>query len=243
MALKDEFPQKSDITDKFYSEWNTICAGDTIQFVSSKSRGVKHDKNSLTDMGIALLEKFDSYKHHSRYRPFLDNRGKPLVEYGFHLPLDIENEDNMYLYGYIDVIERDGKGNVRIVDYKTGSRVYADDKKNIDMQPMVYQYAYTHQKKHKEIPEPKGKEQVGYILLHKKKIELTPYMRSMLDVDNARILDIIKNFIKGVKNEVFIPLGYNDRTCGWCDYKESCKAWLKGEDPAQVPNMRVRKYR
>lgn len=243
LAMKDEFPKISDIVDEFRSNWATLCATGNMRFVTSIKRGVPHDKNSLATMGQSLLERFDMYRRRSRYKPFIDNRGKPTIEYGFFFPIEVEGADNVFLYGYIDVIERDGKGNTRIVDYKTGSRAYADFKKLIDLQPMVYQYAYTYKKKHKELPVPKGKEQVGYILLHKKKIELKPYMRQISDVTNAQIQKIVQGFINGISNEVFMPVSYKNELCGYCDYKDSCAAWLKGNDPTLVPNMRVKQYK
>jgi len=152
--------------------------------------------DKLYNMGLNTLDKF--YNENLDYEPIGS-------EIKFEVPIvypDGEEEKEHTLHGLIDVIFK-RKGKLYIVDYKTSKEKYPLFNLNTSIQLCLYSYAFRQ-------------------LLKEKKFPNISHLQSKIlkEEHYGRFYYILKNFIKGVDNELFLP-NYSSN-CKWCEFKQDC---------------------
>lgn len=123
------------------------------------------------------------------------------------------------LIGAIDLIEMDKNGNIIVVDHKTSSSKYAQNKIKKDIQMTLYSIATQINGFSRQTPK------LRFDVLVKTK---TPQFQSCLTVrnekDQMRALRIIKEVWRAIENEIFVPQD-SSNFCTSCQYQSYCEAW------------------
>lgn len=92
-----------------------------------------------TKSGLTYEQKLEIFKSHLR-----DEENDPeWTTIGVEVPFEFEYGD-VVLFGFIDKIRRNSKGELSIVDYKTSKKVYADKDIKTPLQMLVYDLAVRH---------------------------------------------------------------------------------------------------
>lgn len=121
------------------------------------------------------------------------------------------------LIGEIDLIVKDSKGDITLIDWKTAARKWSKDKPAKDLQATCFCYAM------KQLT---GLDHTfAYDVVTKaKEPSYTRHTTTRSDDDYKRLNHLVRAVEKAVANEVFLP---NEQSfyCSGCQYASACKEW------------------
>lgn len=175
--------------------------------------------NSLPVLIDFLVEnKFDVVK-------IKDNEGKmiPAQEVGVAIPIENpftkQYRTDYYLLMYMDLIIRNQKGEVIILDHKTASRRYTQAKIDGSLQLALYDYGLSELLKQNGI---EYKHKVGYdILLKQKKIAIDYVDKEIKYEDIKKALINVNMALDGISKCSFCPSTL-DMAHEFCSFKKEC---------------------
>jgi putative RecB family exonuclease len=182
---------------------------------------------------LTVKKDVNYYNDHKRkYTPLVIN-GVTCVEVPFDVqvknPVTNEPLYNTFLQGSIDMITDD----LKIIDFKTSSRSYTEQKVKYSVQPTVYSYAFRQMfnvseqgiafdvliKREKSKSNPEGNP------------ELRNFPTTRTTQDYVQLYNTIKEIIKAEKFNVFCPSHENSGAfCDSCPYNLECKNWSPIDD-------------
>ncbi len=154
-----------------------------------------------------------------------DNDGKliPAIELGIAVPVENpltkKNRDDYYFLMFIDAIVRDKTGRIIILDHKTASRRYTDNKLKTSNQLPLYVYGT------KELFKQNGLQYdywVGYdVLLKQKKIVVEYCEKQITGKDINRMLLNVNMALDGMCKGCYCP-STNEMVHSYCNYFDIC---------------------
>ena len=172
------------------------------------------DRESMLQDGIRLVKTF-----YEGVKPM----EVVAVEEPLSAPLYDEqgNQTDFRLIGILDCIQRDEDRNLIVIDNKTASRAYTEDKVAQDMQMTTYSYLVC---ANRLVP-PKADTLHRFDVLVKNKkeprLELYPTTRTALQ--RKRLAKVINRVLKGVEAGVFFP--NPSWMCADCQHSQACLNW------------------
>lgn len=113
----------------FLDEWNRFCNTKQVDF------GKVWTKEKLDETGAALVEAFMNWWPTSGYTVLVDPKGKPVVERKFKIRLP----GNIVYTAIIDLVARDAKGRVIVLDLKTPAQLSIEGFAELNEQLLGYQ--------------------------------------------------------------------------------------------------------
>jgi len=162
------------------------------------------------DNYLKMAEKYitDYYK---RYQPFTDCKTIALED---RILVNLDEEQNYQLQGYIDRLSEAGDGFYEIHDYKTNSRLPLDDYIRSDRQLALYMIGVK-----KSYPDVKNVRLIWHFLAFDKEVDSTRTNKELeqLKKDTISLIDTIESDEKFEASPTYI--------CDWCEYKPVCKQW------------------
>ena len=127
------------------------------------------------------------------------------------------------LVGELDLVVKDAKGRLVVVDWKTAARRKSDDEVAGDLQATVYSYAIAQLFDERPLFR-------FDVLLKTKEPAVERYYTARDERDFKRFVEIVKQVEKGVAAGVHIPA---DRSfyCNGCAFRSACVAWQDRVSP------------
>lgn len=124
------------------------------------------------------------------------------------------------LVGELDLVVKDAKGRLVVVDWKTAARRKSDDEVAGDLQATVYSYAIAQLFDERPLFR-------FDVLLKTKEPAVERYYTARDERDFKRFVEIVKQVERGVAAGVHIPA---DRSyfCSGCGFKSACARWADG---------------
>jgi len=121
------------------------------------------------------------------------------------------------LVGELDLVVKDAKGRLVVVDWKTAARRKSDDEVAGDLQATVYSYAIGQLFDERPLFR-------FDVLLKTKEPAVERYYTARDERDYARFVEIVKQVERGVAAGVHIPA---DRSffCNGCAFRSACSRW------------------
>ena len=176
---------------------------DTPDTASAISMGKKmlqafHQETSLDGYTIEAIELALS-------APLYNHKGEPM---------DIQ------LIGYIDLLLRDDKENLVVIDHKTAKQKKSQSAVDDDLQMTAYSYLLASNR----YIFPKAELNCQFNVLRKLKTpKLELYHTTRGPVERKRFARLAAAVLAGIENRVFIPC--NSWLCTDCEYSEACRNW------------------
>ncbi|WP_163336125.1 PD-(D/E)XK nuclease family protein [Desulfopila sp. IMCC35008] len=173
------------------------------------------DTPSAIFMGNKMLQAF--HKEIS-----LDGYTIEAVELPLSAPLYNHNAEpqDIQLIGIIDLLLRDNKGNLVVVDHKTSKQAKSQSSVDEDLQTTAYSYLLAANR----YVFPRAEVQGRFDVLRKLKTpKFEQYHTSRGPTDRKRFAKLSAAVLAGIENRVFIPCRswlYTD-----CEFSESCHNW------------------
>ena len=129
-------------------------------------------------------------------------------------PLDIQ------LIGVIDLLLRDGKGNLMVVDHKTSKLAKSQSAVDSDLQTTAYSYLLASNR----YVFPRSEVQARFDVLRKLKTpKFEQYYTRRGPDSRKRFARLSATVLSGIENRVFLPC--KGWLCGDCEYGEACQSW------------------
>lgn len=218
IALLGDVPDVSVLHERFEEKWNELSKNPELELTYYKV-------TNYLDIGIkSLTQYFDTYYGTEWFNVPVG------VELEFDVPIvnpytgEIIDPDYT-LRGYIDFVQK-VNNRLLVVDHKTASRPYDNHAVNYGLQLSIYRYALEYLVNTGVIDNSDNLDLgVAYNFLMRKKtpdIILIEGDRDRVQIE--RMLSIVKNTIKGIKNEVFIP-NMAAKWCQRCEFYDTCMTW------------------
>lgn len=199
-AINGEEPNNQDIEDWLPDVWSNILAeGEREEDAETKAYG---------EQARLLVQ------------TYLSDPDRPEVESAETLhvteePVLITDFDKYWLQGYIDGTIDFKPDRAKILDYKTSSRAWSEYKAPNEFQPDFYGLLL-------------GVDEIDmfYEVLIKTK---TPKIQRIVEHRTKRqihrAIKLIRQFAKGIENEIFYPVKGNLCTPAYCEYYDQCQEW------------------
>jgi RecB family exonuclease len=175
----------------------------------------------LRDRGLQAIRKFHEDSRWEK-RNIIANEYKFLVPFGDH-----------ELSGIIDNLELTGpkkSRELRVVDYKTSSRLPSQLQLRFSLQFTIYLYATTQRefwidieggaKKFEELKDAKRRG-VWYAIWQNRALDVGPRN----DLDMQRLYRLLLEVEQAVEKEVYVP-NISGESCLWCPYTRVCAATI-----------------
>ena len=129
-------------------------------------------------------------------------------------PMDIQ------LVGYLDLLLRDDKGNLVVVDNKTAKQKKSQSAVDDDLQMTAYSYLLASNR----FVFPKAEVACRFDVLRKLKTPKLEHYTTFRGPDQRRrFARLASAVLAGIENRVFIPC--NSWLCADCEYSEQCRNW------------------
>ena len=173
------------------------------------------DTASAISMGKKMLQVFHNDTS-------LDGYKIEAVELAISAPLynHIGEPMDIQLVGYIDLLLRDDKENLVVIDHKTAKQKKFQSAVDDDLQMSAYSYLLA---SNKTSPS-KAEVKCQFNLLRKLKTpKLEQYHTSRGPIERTRFARLAAAVLSGIENRVFIPC--NSWLCIDCEYSEACRNW------------------
>lgn len=228
--------------DKLEPETMSVCLPFGVAFhegMSTYMQSIK-DKNPDVELGVetfrtdftnridndplidVCLEERNELllKGENMIRVAAENYGDPMqiIDIGHAFSVDIPGSDRK-LIGEFDLVVRDDKNKLIVVDWKTSASRWALDKADKDFQATLYSYAVS--------------ELIGTIPLFRydvvtktKTPSFTPFLTERSWDDFKRAFKMIHTAERIVKNELFYP-NEGCFSCASCPYGNECRKWQR----------------
>lgn len=156
------------------------------------------EKSNLT-----YEEKLDKYFENLHIQE--NDKWHPIeVEMSFSFPY----RSKYLLTGYIDKIEQDGEGNLRVVDYKTSKKVYDEKDLKTPLQMVIYDLAV--QDKYSKIP---VEHIYDFIFIGKKQNACT---KGYLKRGETKLGKLFSKIEECRETNIYVP--NPSPLCHWCDF-------------------------
>jgi putative RecB family exonuclease len=174
------------------------------------------DRDSAINLGRSMVEAF--YNE-------VDLTGYKVV--GVELPLaarlftDEGTPTDLKVVGIIDVLLRDERGELLVIDYKTAARVKDQASVNQDLQFSSYSYLICAGKL--AFPTQSINCRMD-VILKTKQPRMAFYKTIRTAEDRRRFAKIAANVLAGIEGKVFYP--QPSFLCSDCSYQEACRNWL-----------------
>jgi len=173
------------------------------------------DTDSAIQMGKALLKTF--YDN-------IDITGMEIVD--IELPLsaplytDTGEKTDINLVGVIDLLLKDTKGNLLVVDNKTSKQKKSQDAVDDDLQMSAYSYLLAAN----GYVFPRAEVNCRFDVLRKLKTpKLEQYFTSRTAENRRRFAKIANGVLAGIEQRIFIPV--KGWLCSDCSYADACSRW------------------
>jgi len=177
-------------------------------------------KYKLYWMGLNTLAKF--YENNIDYNVI---GAEQRFEVPIVFPDGFTPQGEYTLYGLMDAITKKNS-DITIVDYKTSKEPYKMFKLDTSIQLAIYSYAFRQMIEQGliDIGRKTKEDYIAYCVLLKDYDSLEGDIRiqrkKITDIHNNRMFYVLKQFIKGIESNIYIP---NYESCDWCEYKQECK--------------------
>ena len=171
------------------------------------------DTASAIAMGKKMLQSFHN-------ETSLDGYKIEAVELALSAHLYNHKGEHMdiQLVGYIDLLLRDDKENLVVIDHKTAKQKMTSVNDNLQMTAYSYLLAAN------KYIFPKSEVKCQFNVLRKLKTpKLELYHTTRGPVERKRFARLAAAVLTGIENRVFIPC--NSWLCTDCEYSESCRNW------------------
>lgn len=145
----------------FVSEWNKFCRSKVVDY------GKQWTKEKLDETGIALIKAFVAWWPTSGFTVLCCSKGNPIVERKFRIMLP----GNIQYTAIVDLIARDAKGRVLVLDIKTPAQLSMEGFARLSDQLLGYQIVGDAFKADLGIEQIDG---MGFIELHKVTVKDPP---------------------------------------------------------------------
>lgn len=140
--------------------------------------------------------------------------------------------DGVRLLGYIDRAEWENEDTLRIIDYKSGGRIYTEDEMRTSNQLLIYAMAAY------EKWQPRNVIVCYDMVMYNKRVEV---LVSDEDIrEKFKYLKMIYNSILKLMEDATSAKAIVGSHCSWCNYKSICtdyKIWITGE--LDMPNINL----
>ena len=162
------------------------------------------------DNYLKMGEKYIS-DYYNRYHPF--NQGKTIALED-RILINLDDEGNYQLQGFIDRLTEVDDGFYEIHDYKTNSRLPLNDYIRSDRQLALYMIGVKN-----NYPDVKNVRLIWHFLAFDKEIDSTRTDEELenLKKDTINLIDRIEREKKFDANPSFL--------CDWCEFKSICRQW------------------
>ena len=163
------------------------------------------------DNYLKMAEKFIS-NYYNRYHPFDKDKTIALED---RILINLDNEGNYQLQGFIDRLVETEDGYYEIHDYKTNSRLPLPKYIKSDRQLALYMIGVKNY-----YPDVKDIKLIWHFLAFDKEIDSTRSNEELevLKKDTIALIDRIESEEKFEANPSFL--------CDWCEYRPVCKQWV-----------------
>lgn len=152
----------------------------------------------------------------------LDGYTIEAVELPLSAPLYNHNAEpqDIQLIGIIDLLLRDHKGNLVVVDHKTSKQTKSQSSVDDDLQTTAYSYLLAANRYIFPRAEVRGR----FDVLRKLKTpKFEQYHTTRGPEERKRFAKLCTAVLAGIENRVFIPC--RSWLCSDCEYSESCRNW------------------
>ena len=173
------------------------------------------DTASAVSMGKKMLQAFHS-------ETSLGGSTIEAVELALSAPLYNHKSEllDIQLVGYIDLLLRDDRGNLLVIDHKTAKQKKSQSAVDDDLQMTAYSYLLASNK----YVFPKAEVECRFDVLRKlKNPKLEHYTTYRGPEQRKRFARLAAAVLSGIENRVFIPC--NSWLCADCEYSKSCRNW------------------
>ena len=173
------------------------------------------DTASAIAMGKKMLQNFHN-------ETSLDGYIIEAVELALSAPLYNHKGEHMdiQLVGYIDLLLRDDKENLVVIDHKTAKQKKSQSAVDSDLQMTAYSYLLASNR----YVFPKSEVQCRFDVLRKLKTpKFEQYHTTRGPEQRKRFARLAAAVLAGIENRVFIPC--NSWLCTDCEYSEACRNW------------------
>jgi putative RecB family exonuclease len=207
-VAQGEPPGVEDVQGHFEALWNLETQAQPLRF------GEKETKESLRDLVMRMLAVL--------HREF-DPRTQVLaVEEPFRVPLvdsDTGEVLDRDLVGTVDLLERDARRGLVVVDLKTSARKYSDLQVEASLQLSIYSYAMS-------LGPHAGREDLQLrfdVLTKTKQPELHRHWTTRDRAANVRLYRLASEVLRAIEAGAFHPIvGWQ---CKDCPFRSKCWAW------------------
>jgi CRISPR/Cas system-associated exonuclease Cas4 (RecB family) len=209
LKARGEKPPLEEVQQTFQESWRKETSTRPVRFKD------KDSAESLLALGRRMLAVF--------YERQAQAPGEVLaVEEPFSVPIiDPETGEtlDLNLVGSFDLVERDAKEAITVVDLKTAAKKYSEANVDNALQMSIYGYAVT------MTGMSEGEDVLlRYDVLTKtKEPDLARYYTVRDHPDHRRLFRVIQAVLRGIREEVFYPNpGYY---CQDCPFFQACQGW------------------
>jgi putative RecB family exonuclease len=209
IMTRQEKPPLEAVQEAFCALWEAAVNEGTILVFKEKESA-----ESLKDMGTKMLSVV-----HDAVNP---NIQVLAVEEPIHADLTTESGEVLEpkLVGVVDLILREPDGGYTVVDHKTASRRYTEDRIENDLQMASYAYLV---ERGRFLPEGSNVAYRYDVLLKTKQAERVEYTAILDANDIRRFAKLASVVLAGIDAGVFYPnAGW---TCADCGFLGICRAW------------------